>query len=542
MDEHGSLEPVEKIVTPEVIIVATLGGFMFALYIYLVFVALLYFSVFTTGIPEWLSIITSALAAGIFVSYRHVEKRSRLSMIAWIRWGLLMPGVFMAAAVIIALKINVTMTMIALFMMTIILGIGSIWVISSLCFPGFFTKPFQRGKTVSLTILAAFSILAGASGTSLLVPDLSYRAGLLFLGVVSIVVGLLSKKIGKSARMQHILAPPEVPAPPAENVPHDRDRRQYFIALFMFKACIGMLLRIFLHVAPEIISMDGIWFTISLVAMGAVPVIGVLTDRVGRKVFFALASGACAVMFGMLAFSGQGVGGQWSLAIMVSCLVLFGIGYPAILVSEFAIFHDLSDDGNRKQVVAGILCIHVTGVAAGLTIGMIFDTPNMAYFFLATNLLTICLLVTSSARETLPNKEELLWPKMLRHLYIYHSKTGTGLYDLSFENKPSIDDAVITGGLASITSLISEVTKRDSTLTSIQQQDATILFFSGRHVTAALVVEKPLDILRDKIKDIVIQFEDLFNMYLQNFVGEVQMFAPAEFLARKIFHFSKMNV
>nr|MDO8108923.1 hypothetical protein [Candidatus Sigynarchaeota archaeon] len=85
-------------------------------------------------------------------------------------------------------------------------------------------------------------------------------------------------------------------------------------------------------------------------------------------------------------------------------------------------------------------------------------------------------------------------------------------------------------------------TRRESKLTSIQQQDATILFFSGRHVTAALVVEKPLDILRAKIKDLVIQFEDLFSMYLQNFVGEVQMFAPAEILARRIFHFSKMNV
>nr|MDO8113842.1 hypothetical protein [Candidatus Sigynarchaeota archaeon] len=457
MNEHGSLEPVEKIVTPEVFIVATLGGFMFALYIYLVFVALLFFSVFITGIPEWLSIITSALSAVIFILYRHVEKRSKRSMIAWIQGGLLMPGLFMVAAVIIALKINELMTMIALFLMTLILGIGAMWVISSLCYPGFFTKPFQRGKIISITILMAFSVLAGASATSLLVPDLNYRAGLLFLGVVSIVVGILSKRIGKSTRMQYILAPREVPAAPAEKTSQEHDRRQYFIALFMFKVCLGMLLRIFLHVPPEIISMDGIWFTIALVAMGTAPVIGVLTDRVGRKVFFTMASGIFAVMFGLFAFSGQGVGGQWSLAIIVLCLVLFGIAYPAILVSEFAVFHDLSDDVNRKQVVAGILCIHVTGVAAGLMIGIIFDTPNMAYFFLATNLLTICLLVTSSARETLPNKEELLWPKMLRQLYIYHSITGTGLYDLSFENKPSVDDAVITGGLASITSLISEV-------------------------------------------------------------------------------------
>ncbi len=84
--------------------------------------------------------------------------------------------------------------------------------------------------------------------------------------------------------------------------------------------------------------------------------------------------------------------------------------------------------------------------------------------------------------------------------------------------------------------MITEMTRRDGHLTSIQQQDASILFFSGQHVTAALVAEKVLNILQAKLEELVTEFEDLFHVYLRDFAGRVEMYAPTESLVRRIFH------
>ncbi len=533
MSGHGRPESLSRIVTLDLFMAGMFGAFFYALFIYVVFVALLYFSTFVAGEPEFLSVTVSILAAVACLYYRRLDKHSKLS---WFRAAVPVAILFMGAAIVIALKINVPATTIALLAMGVLAFPGGVWSVLSLTVPGFFGYPPQRGKMVAMIILIIFIFLAGATAISLLVPDLGFRAGLLYFGAISLILGGLSRKVTKLPRFQYIAAP-RIPLPPdlGSHTSLKHDRQQYFIVLFMFTICLGMLLRIFLNIPEEIVSMNGAWLIISLVAIAVTPGIGMLADHFGRKVFFNLASGICVAMFGLFAFSGQGTNDQWSPSIVMLCFALFGIAFPAILVSEFAIFHELSDDVNRARVIAGCLCIHVTGFAIGLIIGLLFDTPNLAYFFLATNFLTVGLLITSTARETLPSKEELLWPKVLRHLYIYHSGSGTGIYDISFETSNALHYALVTGGLKGIASMITELTRRDGHLTSIQQQNASILFDSGKHVTAALVAEKDLTILHTKLKELVSEFEDLFSVYLRDFVGEIDMFAPVESLVRRIF-------
>ncbi len=532
MSGNGRPEIITRMATWDVLISATFGGFIFAIFIYVAFVAFLYFSIFITGTPEFLSVMIAAVASVACFFYRQIDRRPKLQ---WFRWVLPLSILFAGSCIIVALKISIVSTAIALLMLGVVIFAAGAWSIISLTMPGIFAGPFQRGKMVSITFLMTFLMVAGATGSSFAWPDLGFRAGLLFFGGISLILGAFSRRILKSPRFQFITAPREQTAIPMIPTSFKRDRKQYFIVLFFFKVCLGMLLRVFLNLPPEIVSMDGAWFLISLVAIGVAPVVGILADRFGRKVFFTIASGICVVMFGLFAFSGQGTSNLWSAPIVVTCLILFGIAYPTLLVSEFALFQELSVEDNRLRVIATCLLLHVTGFAAGLFLGVLFDTPNLAYFFLATNFLTIGLLIASTARETLPNKEESLWPKVLRHLYIYHSAAGTSIFDLSFEASHSPHFSLVTGGLTGISSLIREFTLRGGHLKSIQQQDATILFFSGQHVTAALIAEKELNILHSKLRELVNEFESFFQVYLRAFTGDVKMYAPTESLVKRIF-------
>ncbi|OLS15378.1 MAG: hypothetical protein RBG13Loki_1009 [Promethearchaeota archaeon CR_4] len=532
MNERGRPESIDRIMFFEVFASAIFVGFMWAIFLYLTFVALLYFSTVIIGTPEFLSVIASVLVLLALLLYRRVDKRPKLKCFRGI-----VPCSFllMGGTILIVLNINPIINILALLMIGTFIIPGSVTLVITLSAPGFFSSSFQRGKVVSIIILIIFGFLAAATTISLAFPVFGFRAGLLFFGVVSLALIPFSAKMSKSSSFQYIAGPREKRNTPESSTSFKHDRKQYYIVVFLFEICLGMLLRVFLSLPSEIASMDGVWFVISIVALVISPIIGVIADQFGRKIVFALASGVTAVMFGLFAFSGQATGDQWFPIIVFVCLILFGVAYPAILVSQFAIFPELSDDILRLRIIAWCLFLHVTGIAAGLVISALFDTPDMAYFFLATNFLTIGLLVTSNARETLPDKEELLWPKVIRHLYIYHSQSGTGIYDTSFEGSSSPHHSLVTGGLAGISRLIGEVTRRDGHLTSIQQQDATILFNSGQYITAALVVEKTLNTLHVKLKDLVTEFEDLFQEYLRDFTRDVVKYTPTESLVRRIF-------
>lgn len=207
----------------------------------------------------------------------------------------------------------------------------------------------------------------------------------------------------------------------------------------------------------------------------------------------------------------------------------------AVLVSEYSIFQDFTDDQTRLKVIADGLFTHIGGIVIGMVIGLFFLVPDIAYFFLATNILTIGLFITSSAKEPLPHKEELLWKRAIRHLYIYHSESGIGLSNFSFLSEDSADGELITGGLTGISVLINEMTKRDGNLKAIQQQNANIIFHKGTIITAALISNSDLKILHSKLELLITQFEELFTVYLEPFIGNVSVFEPSRVLVRKIF-------
>jgi MFS family permease len=425
---------------------------------------------------------------------------------------------------------------IGLVLMGFLIIPGVMCSIICVSYPGYYTDIGIRGKIVSITVIAVFGFVAIAAAAILLFPAAGFKAGVIVYGIGSLILLPFALRSGKSLQIQFISQPHSIIR---HNNPHFAEVKKYYIVLFLYKICLGMLFYVFLIAATSpshIISLPGIFATICVVAVLVAPFLGHLTDLKGRKLMFNLACALLALLFGLLALSNQGSFGSEDPVIFYVGGILIGVSYPAMLGSEYLIFQELSSDSTRLQTFAHGMFIHVLGIAIGVTIGLLTQTPDIAYYLLVTNLLLIGLFITSTAIEPLPNKEELSWRDALQQVYIYYTISGVGLYEYSFRpGEERADENLVTGGLTGISSLIAEMTKRDGNLTAIRQQNANILFHTGRWVTVALLAENDLKILHSKIETITNEFEEFFEPYLVNFSGNVEVFAPTETLLRRVF-------
>ncbi|GAB4330831.1 MAG: hypothetical protein Kow0069_38440 [Promethearchaeota archaeon] len=403
----------------------------------------------------------------------------------------------------------------------------------TLSVPGYLSDVEFRGRVNSLTVLSLFTFVGAASWLSFALPSWGYGAGALFLGVAGVAVVVpLSVKLPGWGKLAPVIAPHRVRLKPSAEF---ADVKPYLVVLFLYKVALGMLFSVAYKV-PESVSPPGLsWAVAGFTAAALAVPFGVLTDRVGRKFAFNVAVAGMAFTFGVLALTRQGEEGGWAAPVVLGCMVLVGASYSSVLVAEYSLFQDFSNDATRVRTVAVGLCVHVAGVSAGVMLGFLFANPGLSYFLLATNAMTAGLFVSSTAKEPLPDPEELLWRRSLRHLFVYVTDSGIGLVDYSFVEEEAAAADLVTGGLTGVSALISEVTRRDGSLTAIRQEDATILFRRGRHVTVALIAGRELKTLHEKLARFVDEFEEFFADLLVGFTGDVAAFAPGKVLVERAF-------
>jgi signal transduction histidine kinase len=134
------------------------------------------------------------------------------------------------------------------------------------------------------------------------------------------------------------------------------------------------------------------------------------------------------------------------------------------------------------------------------------------------HLITPFLLISGAIFLFLGYQLELFkWQQKLRHLYVIMSG-GTCIYDHDFTFH-EIDQDLVTGALTGIIGIIQEVTKKDSNLKVIKQENAIILLEYGKKFTFALLADEELLVLRNKLEIFAKDFETFFEVLFPNFKG-----------------------
>ncbi len=133
-------------------------------------------------------------------------------------------------------------------------------------------------------------------------------------------------------------------------------------------------------------------------------------------------------------------------------------------------------------------------------------------------------------------ESEKNWYKRLHHIYLFLPQ-GESIYQYPFKSGviEESEAQFVSGGLAGLFELIKEVTKSETKIKIIEQEELSIILEHGNYVSAALIAEENLKTLRNKLKDLINDVEDFFSEELENFQGDIRPFSKIDKFVQKIF-------
>ena len=123
----------------------------------------------------------------------------------------------------------------------------------------------------------------------------------------------------------------------------------------------------------------------------------------------------------------------------------------------------------------------------------------------------------------------------IHHIYLFNSTSGILIYDQQFKRTDEIEPNLVSGGLTSLTCIIQEITRKESKIKIIEQENMTIILEHGEYVTGALLTEENLFSLRRKLMFLIEKVEDIYQKHLKNFDGNTVPFENIIELTEKFF-------
>ncbi len=121
-------------------------------------------------------------------------------------------------------------------------------------------------------------------------------------------------------------------------------------------------------------------------------------------------------------------------------------------------------------------------------------------------------------------ESEANWKDRILHIYFYMPQ-GVCIFDHSFRKDKEVSPGLVTGGLMGLSSLIQELTENQTKIKIIEQEEVTILFEYGKYITVALITEENLNILRNKLLNLLNEVEDFYSEELESFSGKISTFS-----------------
>ncbi len=137
-------------------------------------------------------------------------------------------------------------------------------------------------------------------------------------------------------------------------------------------------------------------------------------------------------------------------------------------------------------------------------------------------------------KQDLKAESEMNWDKQIHHLSLFMSN-GICIYDYSFKKEAVIDSQLFSTGLAGISMLIQELTKSNTKVKIVEQEEVTILLEHGTYLSAALIADENLITLRNKLTQLIEEVEEFYKEELEEFHGELGIFSKIGKFIPKIF-------
>jgi len=123
----------------------------------------------------------------------------------------------------------------------------------------------------------------------------------------------------------------------------------------------------------------------------------------------------------------------------------------------------------------------------------------------------------------------------MHHLYLFKLHSGVVIHDYPFKSSNELEPHLVSSGLTGLGMLVQEITKKETQMKIIEQEDMTILLEHGKYITGALISEQNLISLRKKLKQLVNEVENFYDEQLEKFSGNISEFENVRELTEKIF-------
>jgi hypothetical protein len=220
------------------------------------------------------------------------------------------------------------------------------------------------------------------------------------------------------------------------------------------------------------------------------------------------------------------------------------LGYDARLISYIALptgalgllviyFYMIRrDEGSaRMKSLGAFLGIFL------IFIGYALDTMIGAILFPFTEISILeTILMMSGAILISFSKYEVTWTHAMKYLMI--SRSSVALFDYQFasdKDAQTRDTTLLAGGFSGVIILLKELTKSEQQIKVVDQGDIKVLIEYGKHIIAMLYSTHELKILRDKLRKLVVEVEELYAEILPVWAGNIDIFKPVNSMVERIF-------
>lgn len=255
-------------------------------------------------------------------------------------------------------------------------------------------------------------------------------------------------------------------------------------------------------VQQDIADVQIISFVTLVVFLGFVVafLIGYVYDFIGRKFTLSLLilSLAFANFSRIFTFTAN-----QNLLFMIISLVGLVIAVPLIV-------GDFSKPANYGKSVGLVFFLLVGGFLGGIVVQNFLDlqvTLNASALAII-----LILFILANTREKVSYKEAS-WPDKLNRLYVVH-ESGVLLFEHDFAHEThDVESDLVSGGIVGLITMLKEITRGKDQLRAIDHGDKKILFRRSGfgNVIFALIISEELVVLRKKLLDFSLAFQEMFK-------------------------------
>ena len=137
-------------------------------------------------------------------------------------------------------------------------------------------------------------------------------------------------------------------------------------------------------------------------------------------------------------------------------------------------------------------------------------------------------------KNDLEAESESNWRERINHLFLFTQRNGIIIHDFAFKES-DLEPNLVSGGLSGLSMLIQEITRKETRITIIEQEDISIMLEYGKYLCGALITEDNLVTLRNKLKQLIEEVEEYYSEELQKHPNQTSLFSEVGQFTQKIF-------